>query len=113
MEAFAGYLYYQESYGGTLSEEAFRSLAQSASFYVNQLTGGRAAVNPENEAVKMAVCSVVEAMHRQREGGIVASESVGSWSRSFATGNVKSSEQLLYDAAMQYLADSGLSARWC
>ena len=52
-------------------------------------------------------------MHRQREGGIVASESVGSWSRTFATGNAKSEEQLLYEAAMLYLADSGLITRWC
>ncbi len=113
MEAFVRYLYYQESYGGTLSEEAFQSLVQRAGFYVNQLTGGRAANNPENEVVKMAVCAVVEAMHRQREGGIVASESVGSWSRTFATGNAKSEEQLLYEAAMLYLADSGLITRWC
>ncbi len=113
MEALVEYSYYQESYGGALPEETFCQLAVRASFYVDRLAGGRAAKQKELDAVKMAVCAVVEAMQKQSEGGIVASESVGSWSRSFATGNARSAERLLYDAAMLYLADSGLVARWC
>jgi len=113
MKTLAAYLYYQESYGGALPEEVFCQLAQRASFYVNQLTGGRAAKKKDSDAVKMAVCAVVEAMQQQKDGGMVTSESVGSWSRTFATGNAKSAERLLYDAAMLYLADSGLAARWC
>lgn len=113
MEALVEYSYYQESYGGALPEETFCQLAVRASFYVNRLTGGRAVRQQESDAVRMAVCAVADAMQKQSEGGAVVSESVGSWSRSFATGNARSAERLLYDAAMLYLADSGLVARWC
>ena len=105
------YTFYTETYGGTLPKETFDRLAKRSEYYVKRLVSTRYDAN--NEAIQMAVCSVCEAMNQNETGGQVASESVGSWSRTFVAGNAKSAERLLYDAAMLYLAGTGLVVRWC
>lgn len=104
------YEFYKNTYGGTLPEETFMRLAKRSLYYVKNLVSQ---YDAENEAVQMAVCAVCDAMNQNETGGQVASESVGSWSRTFVSGGSRSAERLLYDAAMQYLAGSGLVVRWC
>ncbi len=108
---YADFAYYEEDYGGIDVDSAtFDRLKNRASMYIDKITGGRV-IDPPPESVKMALCAVVDAMNVNEQGGEVASQSVGSWSKSFSK-KPKTDEQRLRDAALFYLEDSGLISRW-
>ncbi len=101
--AYADYSYYTDTFragytgGSFISSEAFPYLANIASLYVKSATRGLAdsVKGDALEAVKMVTCAIAEvfldeqtatAKRTDSGGGVVSSESVGSWSRSYATG---------------------------
>lgn len=103
------YSFYADSYGGQLPEETFNRFLNRAEFFVNSIPGAST-----DAGFEMAVCAVIDAMNTNESGGQVASESVGSWHRSFAV-NVeksKSAEGRLYEAANMYLQGVKMGARW-
>lgn len=134
---YADYEYYTNTYYGTaIKEQDFPRLALRASSYINYYTQGRAAQKAELEAVKMCCCDLAEqyqvieqaqaltnkslAYSMESKGPEAASESVGSWSKSYRTGGesaaaytaaADSSKQLLASIARQYLAGTGLLYR--
>lgn len=100
------YDFYKDSYrhgylDGAVSEAAFPYFAEQAALFVQGVLGSL----PDNDAVKKAVCAIAEicqteqasgAVKVESGGGVVASESVGSWSRSYATGtNTQQAEYFL------------------
>ncbi|WP_027399849.1 head-tail connector protein [Anaerovorax odorimutans] len=103
---YADYTYYKDTYGGNISEADFNSVSRQASAYLNRITFNKVK-NAVTDEVKDACCSVADVMFKQREGGEITSESVGSWSRQYKTSG-KSYDQKLYDAAEMYLALTGL-----
>lgn len=112
MAGYADYSYYEKEYGGkNVDSTTFGRFIKRASFYIDRITGGRVPNSPP-ESVKMAACAVVDAMFINEQGGELASQSVGSWSKSYASKKAKSNEQRIYDAAMQFLSGSGLIKRW-
>ena len=137
MMAYADFEFYTNKYMGTAIDlPDFARLALRASSFLDYYTQGRAAQNPELEALKMACCAVAEqyqiieqaqAMARKSlaeslksEGGEVQSESVGSWSKTFrsagdsagsAASVAANAQASLAAAARQYLAGTGLLYR--
>lgn len=134
---YADYRFYQESYlGSELGGEEFPRLALRASGYLDYITQGRAAEQAGSEAVKMACCALAEefkgleyaerAARRRLEAGAEAdqaeleSESVGDWARRFRSGGesaaayggaAEESRRRLREAALRYLAGTGLLYR--
>ena len=66
---YADYLFYQESFGGTVLDAAqFNAVAVWASAYVDAVTWGRLRRGwPVTDAVRMACCAVAEVMVRYLE----------------------------------------------
>ena len=59
--AYADYEYYTTTYLGTaIKEDDFQRLSLRASSFLDYYTQGRAAQNPELDALKMACCAVAE-----------------------------------------------------
>lgn len=105
---YADYEYYKDEYrkgytgGSFLSAEAFPFLAGQASAYIDNFTKGMAerAGGEALERVKQACCALAEVMGEENAmsasafaaGGKISSETVGGWSRSFASTTVSASE---------------------
>lgn len=112
MAAYATYEYYADTYkGNAIAESEFERLIIRASSYIDRITAGRAASSLSADAVSMAACAVAEAWQTNEQGGELQSQSVGSWSRSYAI-KPKSADARLYDAAVLYLGGTGLLSRW-
>lgn len=104
---YTDYAYYIAEYRGAEieSDSDFERLATRASAYLDSVSA--AASHPKDDAVKMAACAVAEAWRKNENGGEVVSESVGSWSKTFASGS-KSGPARLMEAARLYLGPAGL-----
>lgn len=83
MTAFVNYPYYRDVYGGTLDKQTFRNISLKASAYIDKLTFGRASANADDERVKRCCCELSDTLS-EISGGVKQSESVGSWSVSYA-----------------------------
>ena len=132
---YADYTYYFGTYMGTVSEENFPRLAVRASSFLDYYTRNRAADNADLDAVKMCCCAlvdkyaVIEAAQALAMKNIanaaandaeVKSETVGSYSRTLATGGESAlsalnatdgAKKLLAETCMEYLAHTGLLYR--
>lgn len=101
--AYADYNYYTDDFrhgykgGSFIEQDAFPYLANLASLYIRNATRGAADTvkGAALDAVKMVTCAIAEVFldeqtatgkRTESGGGVVASESVGSWSKSYATG---------------------------
>lgn len=110
--AYADFTFYTEEYKGKAIIEAdFNRLVTRASSYLDSITQGRASSYSADNAVKMAACAVADAWLTNEQGGELQSQSVGSWSKSYAV-KAKSTDSRLYDAAKLYLGSTGLLSRW-
>lgn len=84
MTLFADYEFYR-SIGGTLSEEEFSRLAPKSSAYIDRITFGRASEHADDERVKRCCCELCDTFSATSSNGqIKQSESVGSWSVTYA-----------------------------
>lgn len=135
---YADYEYYTTTYLGTAIQEAdFSRLALRASSFLNYYTQGRAAKNPDLEALKMACCAVAEqyqvidtaqalaqkalsASLSSGGSGELQSQTVGSWSKTYRSGGDSAQQALssaqaaqasLASVAQQYLGTTGLLYR--
>lgn len=103
------YKFYAEKYHGVdISKIDFDRLIIRAAAYINSIKRREL---PDDENVGMALCAVAEAWHQNEQGGEITSQSVGSWSQSYASSN-KSDSQRLFDAANLYIPDYISSVRW-
>lgn len=134
---YADYEFYKNTYlGAAIDEDQFPRYALRASSFLDYYTQGRAAHNADLEALKMACCALAEqyqvidtaqavaqkslAYSMESSGPEAASESVGSWSKSYRSGgesaanavnSAEASRQSLADIVKQYLAGTGLLYR--
>lgn len=84
MIIFADYEFYK-SVGGDLSEDEFQKLAPKASAYIDRITFGRALEHADDERVKRCCCELCDTLSAATScGQIKQSESVGSWSVTYA-----------------------------
>lgn len=109
MTVYADYAFYTGTYKGQLAAADFDRVSVTAGAALEQLTMGRSAAHADDEIVQLAFCAVCDAT-AQNERGELASQSVGSWSKTYKTTD-KSAEQRLYDAVFPYLSATGLLYR--
>lgn len=134
--AYADYEYYTTTYLGTaIKEDDFQRLSLRASSFLDYYTQGRAAQNPELDALKMACCAVAEqyqyidtaqALAQKslsaslESDGELQSQTVGSWSKTYRSGgdsaqqalsSVHTAQAALGSVVQQYLAGTGLLYR--
>lgn len=103
--------YYKSVYHGAMSDADFERLSRKASAYLDSLTFGRIKDDWTGDArVKDACCAVAEQLYQQEQGGEIASESTGGWSRSYVTAG-KTAAASLRDTARRYLSNTGLLYR--
>ena len=132
---YADYTYYSGNYMGTVSEEDFPRLAVRASSFLDYYTRNKAKDSADLDAVKMCCCALVDkyaiieaaqaiAMKNLANAAAndaeVKSETVGSYSRTMATGGESAmsalnatdgAKKLLAETCMEYLAHTGLLYR--
>lgn len=132
---YADYTYYAGIYMGSVSEEDFPRLAVRASSFLDYFTQNRAKENVDLDEVKMCCCALVDkyavieaaqalAMKNLANAAAndaeVKSETVGSYSRTLATGGESATsalnttdgaKKLLAETCMEYLAHTGLLYR--
>lgn len=132
---YADEAFYYATYCGTISTDEFYHLAPRASAYIDYMTQGRAAQHADRDAVKMCCCALIDqlslieaarnlAVKRLVDAGQsdaeVKSESVGSYSRTLATGAegavsslsaAEAEKKLLADTCREYLGHTGLLYR--
>ncbi len=125
---YADYTFYTtEFFGDMIPEEKFEKYATLASDFIDYITMGRAAKQPDLPAVKKCCCALAEQYQtidaakkavaaKVTTDGIIASETVGSHSRSFRTGSdgtqaVKAEQDNLASIARWYLMPTGLLYR--
>ena len=122
--SYADYSYYTDTFrqgytgGSFIGSDAFPYLSNIASLYVKSATKGLSdrVKGDALEAVKMVTCALAEvfldeqtatAKRTDSGGGVVSSESVGSWSKSYATGvnsaDVEYMDKRKADLLMLYL----------
>ncbi len=103
MMIFADYEFYK-SVGGDLNEEEFQQLAPKASAYINKLTFGRAAEHADDERVKRCCCELCDTLSAAASNGqIKQSESVGSWSVTYANSENTSETSFAWAACRVWL----------
>lgn len=101
------YNYYLSEYkGNAIAEADFPRLSARAETYLT----GTLEADSTADGYKSAVCSVAEAWQENEQGGEVQSQTVGSWSCTYAV-HGKSAAQRLLDAARLYLPVLG-GAKW-
>ena len=132
---YADYTYYSGVYMGTVSSKEFPRLAVRASSFLDYYTQNRAKDNADLDAVKMCCCALVDkyavieaaqalAMKNLANAAAndaeVKSETVGSYSRTLATGGeaaaaalnaTDGAKKLLAETCREYLAHTGLLYR--
>ena len=126
---YADYAYYTDVFLGTFftTEADYNRNALDASDFIDYITMGRAKDHADLDAVKRCCCALAEqyatigalriaAAAKVTTDGIIASESVGSHSRSFRSGvdaaqAVSSAQQELANIARRYLLPTGLLYR--
>ncbi len=132
---YADYTYYAGIYMGSVSEEDFPRLAVRASSFLDYYTQNRAKDNADMDAVKMCCCALVDKYavieaaqtlavknlaNAAENDAEVKSETVGSYSRTLATGGESALSalnttdgvrKLLAETCMEYLAHTGLLYR--
>lgn len=92
---FADYEFYK-SVGGELDERSFQNLAAKASAYIDKVTFGRASEHADDERVKRCCCDLCDSLSAIL-GGVKQSESVGSWSVTYA--NSENASEINYARA--------------
>lgn len=94
---YADFNWYKEFYKGfQTGEEEFSSLALKASKYLDKITFGR--IDDADENVKLAMCAVVDSMHKTERVSHIASESNDGYSISY-----KNTGESLYKTASMFL----------
>lgn len=107
---YADYVFYTTVYmGNVIPEDDFPRLMTRAGEYLDSMIQGP---RPDTEAAKKAACAVAEAWQVGEQGGEVVSQTVGSWSRSYAAVKGKSRDGRLLDAAMPYIPELLRPVRW-
>ncbi len=108
---YADYSFYKNIYKGSkLAEGEFERLCTRASDLLDYLTAGEVKAMAGADGVKKAACALAELWQRDEDGGQILSESVGSWSQTFARHSGAAAD--IMEAARMYLAPIGIPVGW-
>lgn len=99
--------YLGEYHGNKISENDWPRLSTRATSYLDSVS---VSILDTDTAYKMAVCAVAEAVQDEEQGGPLQSQTVGGWSKTYATdGRAKDK---LFAAASLYLPGKVSKVRW-
>lgn len=105
------YKFYTDTYfGNQIAEADFPRLSLRAENWLESLGRDLSGIPPDK--LNMAICAVAEAWQTNEQGGELASQSVGGWSKSYQQAKPKTNEQRLLDAVKMYLGND-TTVRWC
>lgn len=110
MTTYVDYEFYLNSYHGTMAEDDFNREVVRASAYIDMITMNRitdSVLRRFSDEIRLATCAACDVYCTTEKGGEIASESVGSWSRTYSNTG-KTAQQKLQDAAEPYLIMTGL-----
>ena len=111
------YAFYISNYGGSLPQTEFEKLRGRASAYLASITLGKSRLEnlpgAVKESVDMALCAVLDVLHKVESGGDIVSESNDGISVTYAAKAQQTEQQRLYSAASTHLAWTGLLYRGC
>lgn len=113
MTRYCDYDFYASEHCGTMAEEDFNREILRASAYVDMVTMNRitaSVLNKFADQIKLAACAACDVYHAADNGGEIASESVGGWSRSYSSSGM-TTQQKLQDSVEIYLQATGLLYR--
>ena len=102
--------YTAEYHGNQIDEGDYPRLSARAKSWLESRGCDLSGVPPSK--LDFAICAIAEAWQVNEQGGDLASQTVGSWSKSFTQKKPKTDEQRLLEAAKLYLG-SCVSVRWC
>lgn len=119
---YASFEFYEDKYfGSALTEQEFARASKRASSFIDYYTMGKAKDYPDTDgAVAMCCCALAEqyqiienAKAQSISGGEVKSQTVGAWSKTYASGTetAEAARKVLADIVMEYLAGTGLLYR--
>lgn len=119
---YADYEYYSSVYhGSTVSEENYTPYAEKAGAYIDKRTdflfekNGMPAVGSSLERRLMTcACALADEFFRTDTGAayVKTSEKVGEHSISYASGNVQTADERLFDIIELYLPDAVKAVKW-
>mgnify|MGYP001222843285 FL=1 len=110
---YVSYEFYSNEYGGKLPLEAFKQLNLKAMGLIDYFTFDRAQLlDPMNLKLNMAACELIDHLHEvdKTDDKIITSESVGTWSRTYAT-EANSNRTKAYNIIAKYLMHEGVMYR--
>lgn len=114
---YADFVYYRDTYLGTLSEAEFRPFERQASAYLDLVTFGRSAELVQGDSLfpklQDACCAVVDAYALNERGGGIASETNDGISVNYVAGvsRAKTDNERLHEACVLYLGNTDLLYR--
>lgn len=110
---YVDYEFYSQTYHGEVPQEKFERLNIQAQAIIDKYTFNR--IKEANYNVKFAVCELIDYLYEleNKGGNEIASEKVGTYSVTYATGNgsadlIKKKQR---DIAMKWLGHTGLMYR--
>ena len=107
---YADYTFYKDAFLGVeIGEQDFPRLALRASRFLDYYTRGRAAENPDLDALKMACCAIAEVYAKVGDKNGITSESVGSYSVTYS--GAADANSAMASVARQYLSNTGMLYR--
>lgn len=119
---YADYEYYSSVYhGSTVSEKNYTPYAEKAGAYINNKTdfifeknGMPPKDSPLERRLMTCSCALADEFFRTDTGAayVKTSEKVGEHSVSYASGNVKTVDERLYDIIELYLPDVIKAVKW-
>ena len=118
---YADYSYYSKVYHGKLSENDYTPYAEKAGAYIDKRTdflfeknGLPAEGSSLARRLMTCSCAIADEYYRTETGAAYSktSEKVGEYSVSYASGDVKSADERLYDIAELYIPDVLKAVKW-
>ncbi len=97
--------------GGRVTGDDLQAASRTAWRHLYSRTFGRVYSDDDHgELIQQCFNDLVGAVYQRGHGGNLASQSVGSWSQSYADGS-QTSDQIYADIIQQWLGDTGLLYR--
>ncbi len=97
--------------GGKLTGDDLQAASRTAWRHLYSRTFGRVYSDDDHgELIQQCFNDLIAAVYQRGHGGNLASQSVGSWSQSYADGN-QTSNQIYAGIIRQWLGDTGLLYR--
>ena len=105
MTQYADYSYYIGTYKGSMPEPDFNRMSKSASAKIKENTFGRIDENNPKEEVKWCTCVLADKLLNTSKSESKSSESVGSWSVSYANNTQVDVEKMVIATIKEFLSE--------